>query len=213
MSDNIIVEKFLDVSHPITKSYIDKGFYIDDSGFIYDTTFRPGDTVKVIGSHFTSSIFKRGNKLIIEAIKQHDATPYYGSGGHDRRDLVTYQRRSGPGNNFYATYIRKSVLKFAGSNNKPDAKHFELVNGAFNMTALELKKPTLVRELKENVNSTGTELTEIGEFLPFDSVSAARNYVTAKIREAVRSRNVYPQFRIYTQDSIALAEEPVVTFK
>lgn len=194
----------LNLEHPTTKKYVKSGFYIDKEGIIYDTLFWPGDKIK-----------NTKNGILLDTTSEYTVRRIERSSGYssDREELDRYEWKNWNGN-YTKAAVKKSFIVPVGYGKGYDAKNFIPSNiGAINMTALELKKPTLVRELRETITPSGSELTEVGEFLPFDSVSSARSFVTAKIREAVRARNNYPQYRIYTQDSVALAEEPVVTFK
>ena len=198
---------YLDLSDETTAKYVDSGLYIDTFGYIYDTIFRPGDKLVVIHGGFTSP--KLCKEAIVTVHKIVDNCGCYNwDNPHERKDLLPYKTsKSG------LRYVREARLILNEVTNKVNPKHFRLLEGVQNMPALEFKNPTLVREVVESISTTGSTYTEVGEFLPFDSVAAARAYVTSKIREAVRARINYPAFGIYTQDSIAVAKEPEVTFK
>lgn len=199
---------YLDLTDDTTKRYVESGLYIDSFGYIYDTIFRPGDKLVVIHGGFTSPKLCKEAIVTVHGIADNCGC-YNWDNPHECMDLLPYKTSKGG-----LRYVREARLILNEITNIVNPKHFKLLEGAQNMTALEFKKPTLVREVVETISATtGVTYTEVGEFVPFDSVSAARAYVTGKIREAVRARTNYPAFRIYTQDSIAVAKEPEVTFK
>jgi hypothetical protein len=80
------------------------------------------------------------------------------------------------------------------------------------MLALEADRPTFVREFKEVVVDGKTVREYIGEWLPFNNMSAAKVHTTNEITSAIRAKNDYRKFAIFQEKHVSQAKQPEIEF-
>jgi hypothetical protein len=177
-----------------------KTYYRDPvSHYLFKTNFAIGDKVERItsASRRTSSV-QRGDLTTINNVS-HSGSKY------DYIDTV-YDRQVG-GN----VYLYEQKVRVDGSNQTYNGSNFDYAKG--NNMLLEVNRPTMIREFKEEVKEGKTVRVWIGDFVEVDSLSAARTYTSNEISNSIRKDNTYRKFAIFTENSVAQAKQPEVEFK
>jgi hypothetical protein len=192
----------LNLEDAVTLKYVEAGFFVDENGYIHDTLFWPGDSVvnTKIGIAIPTDIPYEVTKVSWMG----KYSPTY------RYDLTGYLQKGAS----HRTNVYRAKIHPRGYSVGYSASNFKINGNPKNtMLSLEQKKPTLVIEVTETLVDNVPVLTEVGNYEKFESIGAARAFVATKIRDAVRQRNAYPSYRIYAEDSVAVAEEPPIVFK
>ncbi len=174
------------------KTLAEKGFFYNDTykkWFITD--FKIGDALeRVTQASTVNSAVQKGQVVMMDS--------FY--------DIVSAAKYEYDENNNYVE-IYQQKIKVVGSRMTYLGSNFKKVEKTV-MLGIETNRPTFVREFVE----TDGKRSYVGDFLPFDSASAARVWCSDAITDAIRNTNTYRRFAIFTENSIAQAKKPEIEF-
>jgi predicted GTPase len=168
------------------------------NGLWYDTNLKrfyshepieAGDTVVYIGNR--SSTFEKGQTLVVGEIGNPNSESVYIGGAY----TVKYTQ------NFYER----------GYGVKRSMKNWKKVEKSA-VLALETNRPVIVQEISETLVDGKATIVNVGDPIDLESLSAARVFTANEISNSIREKNVYRQFRIYQEHSIARAKKPEIEF-
>jgi hypothetical protein len=108
-------------------------------------------------------------------------------------------------------YVYEQRIKIDKSNQTYNGSNFIKIGGN-NMLALDVDRPTFVREFIEKTEDGKVVREYIGDYLPFDNVNAAQVYCTNQISDAIRQTNTYRKFSIVVEKAVAQAKKPEIEF-
>jgi hypothetical protein len=108
-------------------------------------------------------------------------------------------------------YIYQPRVRVAGSKQIYNADNF-LKTGGNNMLALDVDRPTFVREFTENTVDGKVVRSYIGDLISFDNLSAAQVYCSNEISNSIRKDNTYRKFSIIVEKAVAQAKKPEIEF-
>ena len=77
---------------------------------------------------------------------------------------------------------------------------------------LEQDRPTFVREFKEVVKDGKTVREYIGDWVEFQNMSAAKTFTSNEITSAIRMKNEYRKFAIFSEKHVSQAKQPEIEF-
>lgn len=144
-----------------------------------------GDKVKVRIHSYSNSLMQYGCVLIVNSCQEEQIH----SGSYSYNGYGSYLRFDGISGRF-----------------RNDSNKFEKVNGEENMTALlSDKRPCLVTKLADDGSDTN--------YVAYDDIGEAKDKVKSLITKEIRETNIYSEYRIYVEQSVARATEPPVTFE
>lgn len=177
---------------------------LEDQGFHYDPILRKwfntpkpeiGQKMVRITKHSRStSSIRQGDIVEIASIYGSSST---GNTAYDERGAyhVIYQ---------FQVKIKGHSPVYNIDNFKPVQEN--------NVLQLETNRPTFVREFIEVTKDGKAEREYVGDWLSFDSLSAARIYCSNAISDSIRGSNTYRKFSILVGNSVAQAKKPEIEF-
>jgi hypothetical protein len=162
-----------------------------------DNFFEPGDIIIRTSKASTAySTIQKGQKATVMSVVKGNS-----NGDQFRDEYDRYQ------------YVYNQNIKIAESSQVYSSSNFVIAQkGTNKVLMIETNRPTFVREFNEIVKDGKTTREYVGEYVPFDNLSAAQTYCSNEISNSIRTTNTYRKFVILQEKAVAQAKKPEIEF-